>query len=195
MARNKVVINGQTYIDLTSTTATAATILSGFGAFGADGVWINGTASGGGGGGLVYETGTWTPSSDTTHGTINLSGSHDKPPFCYSVCPAEGSAYPSATNSAVVCTFIDLYQLTGSYVRYSASSTRCGLFYYSYRGTGSNTSTASIWVSYPYTNSGSSSTSYSRYYATETALKPYGGSTSRYFRSDTTFDWIAVWAA
>lgn len=45
--KNKVVYNGNTLIDLTSTTATADKILTGFGAFGADGAWMNGTASGG----------------------------------------------------------------------------------------------------------------------------------------------------
>ena len=46
--KNKVVYNGNTLIDLTSTTATADKILSGYGAFGANGAWMNGTASGGG---------------------------------------------------------------------------------------------------------------------------------------------------
>ena len=45
--KNKVVYNGNTLIDLTSTTATADKILSGFGAFGADGAWMNGTIADG----------------------------------------------------------------------------------------------------------------------------------------------------
>lgn len=48
MANNKVIINGNTIIDLTSTTATADKILTGYGAFGANGVWMNGTAASGG---------------------------------------------------------------------------------------------------------------------------------------------------
>lgn len=46
MARNKVVINGETYIDLTDTTATADKILQGYGAYGADGEWIDGSVRG-----------------------------------------------------------------------------------------------------------------------------------------------------
>jgi len=47
--KNKVVYGGQTLIDISDTTATAATILSGYGCYGADGAWIDGTASSGGG--------------------------------------------------------------------------------------------------------------------------------------------------
>lgn len=45
---NKVVFGSATLVDLTGTTATADKILSGYGAFGADGAWMNGTASSGG---------------------------------------------------------------------------------------------------------------------------------------------------
>lgn len=44
MANNKVQLaDGTTLIDLTGTTASASTILTGYGAFGADGVWKDGT--------------------------------------------------------------------------------------------------------------------------------------------------------
>ena len=43
MAINKVVYGNNTLIDLTNTTATADRIVSGTGAYGADGVWIDGT--------------------------------------------------------------------------------------------------------------------------------------------------------
>ena len=49
MAINKVVYGENTLIDLTDTTATADKILTGYGAYGADGVWMNGTATAGGG--------------------------------------------------------------------------------------------------------------------------------------------------
>lgn len=43
MAINKVIYKGKTLIDLTGTTATAETILQGFGAYGKDGEWMEGT--------------------------------------------------------------------------------------------------------------------------------------------------------
>ena len=45
---NKVVFGSATLVDLTGTTATAETIMQGYGAFGADGAWMDGTATGGG---------------------------------------------------------------------------------------------------------------------------------------------------
>ncbi len=51
---NKVVFGSATLVDLTGTTATADKILQGYGAFGADGAWMDGTATQGGGSGDGY---------------------------------------------------------------------------------------------------------------------------------------------
>ena len=48
MAFSKIIVNGTTNLDVTQTTATADKILTGYGCIGADGVWIDGTATGGG---------------------------------------------------------------------------------------------------------------------------------------------------
>ena len=45
MGVNKVVYGASTIIDITNTTATASKVLQGFGCYGADGDWINGTYS------------------------------------------------------------------------------------------------------------------------------------------------------
>ena len=45
---NKVIFGSATLVDLTGTTATADKILEGYGAFGADGAWMDGTATEGG---------------------------------------------------------------------------------------------------------------------------------------------------
>lgn len=47
MAVNKVIYGTTTLVDLTGTTATADKILQGYGAFGRDGQWMDGTATGG----------------------------------------------------------------------------------------------------------------------------------------------------
>ena len=52
---NKVVFGSATLVDLTGTTATADKILTGYGAFGADGAWMDGTATGGSGDGYVWQ--------------------------------------------------------------------------------------------------------------------------------------------
>lgn len=55
MAINKVEFGGRTLIDLTDTTATADKILTGYGAYGKDGVWVDGTAIESSPDGAVYQ--------------------------------------------------------------------------------------------------------------------------------------------
>lgn len=62
---NKVVFGSNTLIDISDTTATADKILQGYGAYGADGAWMNGTATAGSGSAVsVVDT------LDTNGGTI-----------------------------------------------------------------------------------------------------------------------------
>lgn len=75
MAVNKVIYGTTTLVDLTGTTATADKILQGYGAFGKDGQWMDGTATGGGAGQKVY-TGESAPySSLGSNGDIYILAS------------------------------------------------------------------------------------------------------------------------
>lgn len=62
---NKVVYGSQTIIDISDTTATADKILQGYGAYGADGAWMDGTASAGAGSAISIDD-----STDSHGGTI-----------------------------------------------------------------------------------------------------------------------------
>lgn len=62
---NKVVYGSTTLVDLTGTTATADKILQGYGAYGADGAWMDGTATAGSGSAVVV-----TDTPDSHGGTI-----------------------------------------------------------------------------------------------------------------------------
>ena len=72
-AVNKVVYGGNVLIDLTSTTATASTITSGYGAYGADGSWVSGTAVAAGEGGTTYQDSQNYVVLDDSPGETNIS--------------------------------------------------------------------------------------------------------------------------
>ena len=75
MAINKVKFGNQTLIDLTDTTATADKILTGFGAYGKDGVWMDGTASTGSG--AVADTITQLPNGGDHHNVYGVDLTQD----------------------------------------------------------------------------------------------------------------------
>lgn len=191
MAVNKVVYDGNTLIDITSTTATADKILAGFGCFGADGTWIDGTATSGGGSGYAYETGTYTPSEDASRLTIDFSSTHSEAPIL-AACVDQSSASGASSNSIVLWVYFDPYKLFGAGFPYSTSALRYAVNYYSYRGSGSSITQSGYVCQYNSSNTSSSSVSYPRYWATESAIYPYSNSTSRYFRSGRTYKWVAV---
>ena len=75
MAINKVEYYGNTLVDLTDTTATADKILTGYGAYGADGEWMDGTASGGSTGTLrsvKFNASTSTSTTSTYSDTLDV---------------------------------------------------------------------------------------------------------------------------
>ena len=138
----------------------------------------------GGGGGLVYETGTWTPASDTASYTISFSNTHSTAPFFYMI--TDTGAYNSTSNSNHQFTFWSSYILYGTGIHYSSSSDYYALGAARYRASSATTiSNASTTVS--------SAQSIANY-ATSTGIEAYSSSSSRYWRSGRTYKWIAVWA-
>ena len=76
MAKNKVVYNGQTIIDLTDTTATASDVAQGKYFYTNAGVRTQGTASGGGG---TIKIGTKTATATNYPTTLSFTGLSGKP--------------------------------------------------------------------------------------------------------------------
>lgn len=147
--------------------------------------------SGGGGSGYVTETGTWTPSVDTDRGTIQFANTHTKPPAFYIIMDStENLTIPSST--ILYNSFIDTYQFFGIFMPRTSSTEVYALANYSYKGS-SSASQGNVFCSYAYTNPGSQSVFYSRYWATETEFYPYSYSTSRSWRSTRTYKWLAIW--
>lgn len=149
--------------------------------------------AGGGGGGLEYETGTWTPTADTNHGSISFANQHTKAPAFYAVL--DTSDRSTLSDSTVYgCFYCDTYKLfgigwpfgnTGTGTRYTAIQTLYisnGAAQYQGSATGRNSD-----------DTGDSTANYPRYWAKETGIYPYAGNDARYYRANHTFKWIAIW--
>lgn len=186
-----------TFYEISDTTAVAADVDSSKWFYTALGVLTQGTASGGGGGstGLVYETGTWTPSEDVANYVILFANTHTTAPFYYMIADTSGS-YSDATYTNNFLMYSNNHQLFGeaTYPGSSGYSPNYGNVLARYRGTSASTfSGTQIQLQYPYTDNNSQSVNYSRYWATETGIRAYSNLDSRYWRAGRTYKWIAVW--
>lgn len=149
--------------------------------------------SGGGGSGLEYEEGTYSPSSDVARLTVSFANSHSKVPAFIVFADATNTS-DTTSNSNWVWIWVDYYRWFGGGLSFGSSSYRYASSLVLYRGSSTSTlSTATVHCTYNSDSSVASGTSYPRYWATETEFHPYTNSTSRYWRSGRTYKWIAVW--
>ena len=175
-----------TALDISDTTAVASDVASGKYFYAADGTKTAGTASGGGGG-LEYETGAFTPTEDVSNYWISFSNTHTEAPFYFSIVDASGDAEDANYNSFVQ--YSNFHQLFGTPYITSTNSSVCACVQLRYNSSGST-----LIVIYPYTDTGETSTGYSRYWAKETGIRAYTNATTRYWKANRTYKWIAVWA-
>lgn len=142
-----------------------------------------------GGGGLTYETGTYTPSEDIARPTINFTNSHTDTPILVMFADATGTDH-TVTNSNYACIIANINGFTGGGVPSSATSNRrYGVASYVYRSSSSPSQGASGITSLTSSSSGSGL----KYWVTNTGFIPSSASTSRYWRTGRTYKWIAVW--
>ena len=146
----------------------------------------------GGGGGLVYETGTYTPTSDIARPEISFSNTHSETPVFVGFSDSTGTAN-TTTNTGMSFLYFDIEKLFGYGIPYSSSAWRYVLYGMVYRGTSSSSLTNSLSSLSNKSSSSGTGSAYPSYYCTNTGFHPYGGSTSRYFRSGRTYKWFAVW--
>lgn len=178
------------FLDTTiaSNAAAASDIAQGKLAY-VNGSLVTGTNSGGGGGGLEYESGTWSPSSNIARGDISFSKTHTSIPIMILLADTVGD-YSTATYTNFMFGFLNWYTAFGKSIPCTSSAVRYASVVYVYRGSGSSTSNSHLQLS-ALTNGTTSSIDY---YVSTSGFKPYTGSTNRYWRSDRTYKWIAVWA-
>lgn len=144
-----------------------------------------------GGGGLIYETGTWIPSQDVALGTISFANTHTEAPFYY--CIYDSTSTPAATNTEnLVVSYTNFHQYFGSDVVYGSSHVY-GIVVTRYRSSQTSTGGASIAITAPYTSTSDSYNYDSRYWAKETGFTAYTNSNARYWRANREYKWIAVW--
>lgn len=141
------------------------------------------------GGGYATETGTWTPNAQTTRGTISFNNTHTKPPAIYVIMDStEDLTIPAS--SIIYNAFVDVYQILGLYMPHS--SPVYAIANYCYKGS-STVSQGTTVCNYAYTDPQAQSSSYSRYWATETEFHPYSNASSRYWQTTRTYKWWAIW--
>ena len=146
----------------------------------------------GGGGGLEFETGTWTPSEDIAKYTIPLQNEHTKPPFFYGIVDASGEN--PVTGSNVYLYVVDNSQFGGA-PRSGTSGTakEYGVAYEGYIN-GSQISTNARRFNAKADSGSPTGDQNVRYWAQEDSIFVYCGSDSCYWRSNRTYKWIAVFA-
>lgn len=177
-------------VDISQDTVTAAHLESGYTAHDASGNAITGTLSPGGGGGLEYEEGTWTPSENVARPTISFANAHTSPPMLVMMGDATGTDDATA-NTNYGFAYNGYYRYTGEALPSTASSNkRYSIESYVYRGSGNVAQGVNAVINL----TGASSASYDDYWVTSTGFMPSSSSDSRYWRVGRTYKWIAIWA-
>lgn len=146
--------------------------------------YVNGslvTGTGSGGGGLVYETGTLTPTADIADVTISFANAHTTAPIFAMLCDTSTNDIAESSNffSAVV----NNYGYMG--FPYTKGST------YRY---GTNVYAYAVSTSLAGNITNLTSTTSINTYISSSGFRAYSGSSSRYWRAGRTYKWIAVWA-
>lgn len=185
---NKVIYNGNTLIDLTGDTATAEDVALGKLFHLANGEQATGT---GGGGGLEYETGTWTSSSGDVNagsiGYINFSNAHTTPPAFIFFGNTTTRSNPGS--SICVWSIMDYKSLAPPFVDPGECFPACVDYVYFSSYEPFN---GSMYLDTGADNTGSSGYEYYRYYATNSHFSPRVPGNYYYLYQDV-YKWIAIW--
>jgi len=148
---------------------------------------VTGTYEGGGGGsGLVYETGTYTPSSDVSSASISFTNTHTTRPFC--VIMADTTETLANANSILLFGVSSWYDVFGTSFYKTESALRYARILNDYK-----TSTGAMQSNNEITELTGTNVTAFPYWITESGFYAYTTLTTRYFISGRTYKWIAVW--
>ena len=141
----------------------------------------------GGGSGLEYESGTYTPSSDVSSASISFTNTHTTRPFC--VIMADTTETLADTNSILLFGVSSWYDVFGASFYTTETALRYARILYDYKS-----STGSMQSNNAITALTGTGTATFPYWITESGFYAYTTVNTRYFISGRTYKWIAVWA-
>lgn len=142
----------------------------------------------------VTEEGTWTPAENVARGTVTFNNAHAKAPYMVYLMDTTGTAL-NTTGFNIMFYYFDVWDAYGVGVPYTTSneqSVRYAMATYAYRASGSPLG-GTVFCSHKSSDSGSDTVDYPKYWCTANAFFPYTNLTSRYWRSDRTYKWVAKW--
>lgn len=174
---------------LTDSNLTAANIKKNVTIFGVTGSY----EGSGGGGGLVYETGTYTPASDIAKPTISFTNTHTTLPMYWAFYDSTGT-YSSTGSTNHVSIFENFYEHTGIPIYSTSSELMYAVAPYRYRSSANSTMSGSTTqITHPPNETGTSQYYYQNW-CTTTGFIPNTSSSTRYWKAGRTYKWIAIWA-
>ena len=144
---------------------------------------------GGGGSSIEYETGTYTPSSNSAQPTIDFANPHTSLPVII-VMSYMGDDLDVTTYTNYQFIWLDTYTLWGVGIPYSSSAKKYAKGVGVYRKT--TTAYTSVAEFGPNKTPDDPSTDYGTWVST-TGFRPTTNGSSRSWRSGMTYKWLAIW--
>ena len=153
-------------------------------------VKVNGVEYGGGG---ETESGIYIPETDETHPTINFTDTHTVAPTLY-VIEDIGDYTELLPNDLVYVEYMDVSTLYGMATISSTSARNIYVMIVSARiGNNGSTGFGNTQCTHSPDETGDANQLYPRYWATESSIKPYSGTSSYLFRAGRSYKWYAFW--
>lgn len=149
--------------------------------------------SGGGGGGIEYEAGAWTPTADTDQCAITFANAHSVPPSFVAVV-GDINTLPSETTFGAF-TYANIERMFGTPFYRTSTKKYYGSTVRYYRNTSSASGVSDSMTQTASDTSSSDTTVYDpRYWCNEYGIcGKNGNGTDGLFKAGVTYNWVAIW--